>query len=281
MRKLALAGFVLIASIVSASAADLPTHKDPPPADPLPVAYDWTGFYAGLNAGGAWGRSDPNTTIGCPATGYFCTPAFFTANGPQIAGLASGSKNSSGFTGGAQVGYNWQAGNLVYGLEGDLGAFHLQGSTGGTALYSTGAPGRSFNVGTSYQTDWLATARGRLGWALSNFLLYGTGGLAVTELKVSNSFTDNIVVPGASGAFESASENAVRVGWTVGAGAEWALSSHWAIKVEYLYADFGGRVAATGTVVNPGAVYAGRTNPIATSANITAQIARVGVDYKF
>jgi hypothetical protein len=131
MGKLALAGFVLIASIASASAADLPTHKGPLPADPSPVVYDWTGFYAGLNGGGAWGRSDPNTTIGCPTTGYFCTPAFFTTNGPQIAGLASGSKNSSGFTGGAQVGYNWRAGNLVYGLEGDFGAFHLQGSTGG------------------------------------------------------------------------------------------------------------------------------------------------------
>jgi outer membrane immunogenic protein len=246
------------------------------------VAYDWTGFYAGLNIGGVWGRSDPNTTIGCPATGYFCTPALFTTNGPQIAGLASGSKNSIGFTGGAQVGYNWQVGNIVYGLEGDFGAFHLQGSTGGTALYSTGAPGRSFNVGTSYQTDWLATARGRLGWALSNFLLYGTGGLALTELKVSNSFMDDIVVPGvASGAIESASDSAVRVGWTVGAGAEWALSSHWAIKAEYLYADFGERITATGTVVNPGTAYAGRSNPIATSANVTAQIARVGVDYKF
>jgi outer membrane immunogenic protein len=281
MRKLVLASLVLGVSIAAAFAADLPTHKAPPPADPLPMAYDWTGFYAGLNAGGAWGRSDPSTTVGCPATGYFCTPVAFATNGPQIAGVASGSKNSSGFTGGAQVGYNWQAGNIVYGLEGDFGSFHLQGSTGGTALYSTGAPGRSFTVGTSYQTDWLATARGRLGWAFSNFLLYGTGGLAITELKVSNSFTDNVVIAGASGAIENASDSAVRVGWTVGAGAEWALSSHWAIKAEYLYADFGGRITANGTIINPGTTYAGRSNPIATSANVTAQVARVGVDYKF
>jgi outer membrane immunogenic protein len=64
-------------------------------------------------------------------------------------------------------------------------------------------------------------------------------------------------------------------------GAEWALSSHWAIKAEYLYADFGGRITANGTIINPGTTYAGRSNPIATSANVTAQVARVGVDYKF
>jgi outer membrane immunogenic protein len=102
----------------------------------------------------------------------------------------------------------------------------------------------SFTVNQSVKTDWLFTARPRLGWANNNWLWYATGGLAVTELKYGNTFTDTY-----SPAFETGSISKTKVGWTVGGGGEFALSNNWTVRAEYLYVDFGG-VSSAGNVSN-------------------------------
>src|SRR5262245_38579510 len=105
-------------------AADMPV-KAPPPA-----IYSWTGFYAGLNAGGAWGSSDPATSVSCATVPgffpYFCAGAIAQANAAAVAAAGTGSMSGSGFTGGGQVGYNLQNRNLVFGVELDVEAFNLR-----------------------------------------------------------------------------------------------------------------------------------------------------------
>jgi outer membrane immunogenic protein len=254
-------------------------------------AADWTGFYLGLNAGGAWGRSSADTSADCSptsapplGTGYFCTSSVGAANATAVNAAGTGTINASGFTGGVQAGYNWQTQNLVYGLETDFGAFHLNGSRQGSGTYPVGVAvnaGNPFTVTSSFNTDWLFTLRGRLGWAvMPNMLAYATGGLAMTRLAVDNSFTDtNTMTIPAGHASENGHASAVKTGWALGGGLEWMVNSHWTVKGEYLYVDFG-KVTATGYISND-AVIPGYAQGLSTSSDLTAQVARVGVNYKF
>jgi outer membrane immunogenic protein len=114
--------------------------------------------------------------------------------------------NPSGFAGGVQAGYNWQSGAMVFGLEGDLQA---------TGAEDTFAPWK-------FSNPWFGTVRGRVGYAFSNVLLYGTGGLAFGELR---------------GETFGLSESHTNAGWTAGVGAEFGFAPHWTAKVEYLFVD--------------------------------------------
>jgi outer membrane immunogenic protein len=267
-----------------ALASDLPVKA--PPA-PVAAPYSWTGWYIGLNAGALWGNSDVTSSAPCTATttppAYFCGAAGVSvgaANGAAVGAAGTGSLSDSGFTGGVQTGYNWQNGNIVLGLEADFNAFHFSASRFVTANYPVGGlqvgPADTFTVGTSTKANWLFTGRGRLGWTVApNLLAYATGGLALTELKVGNLFSDS---RGASG---GSSASATKAGWVVGGGLEWAFAKNWSAKVEYLYLNFG-TVSVNALIVSPiptGTV--AYSQNINTSADLTAQIARAGINYKF
>ena len=106
----------------------------------------------------------------------------------------------------------------------------------------------------------------------SNVLLYGTSGLAVTELGVRNSLSSAV----AQGAVNDSGR---LVGWTVGGGAEWALNRHWSLRAEYLYLDFG-KVTVNAPVNSPGPLFPDNNN-LATTVDLTAQIVRGGLNYRF
>ena len=234
MRKLTVAllattslGFASIAF-----AADLParqSYKAAPPVEFAP-AFSWTGFYAGVNAGWGWTSGSGTITIG-------------GASGPT-----SGSGN--GFLGGGQIGYNWQTGAFVYGLEADF-----QGSTGsGSANATAGA-----TVVTATAKDpWFGTFRGRLGYAFDRSLLYITGGAVYGESTLSGTVNT-------TGAFDS---SATYWTWTAGAGYEAMLWDRWSGKIEYLYIGNPSNVP-----VPPG------TTAISGSAH--SHILRVGLNYHF
>jgi outer membrane immunogenic protein len=169
--------FAAVCVTASAKAADLPYR----PAQPYTVnqplnAYSWAGPYLGGNIGYGWGSVDNNPT------------------------------KPSGLLGGAQAGYNWQSGQFVFGVEGDIQA---------NGASDTFAPWKFSNT-------WFGTARGRVGYAINNLLVYGIGGLAFGELR---------------GETFGLSESHTTAGWTLGAGAEVGLTQNWSAKVEYLYID--------------------------------------------
>jgi len=279
--KRRLLGSVALPALLAspAFAADMPVKAPPPP----PAVYSWAGFYAGLNAGGAWGRSDAETSVSCGAVpgfaNYFCNPAAGQANAAAVNAAGTGSMSGSGFTGGGQVGYNFQNRNLVFGVELDVEAFNLKLSRQASARYPfsflPGMAGSTFTVTSSLDTRWLFTARGRLGWAFDSVLVFATGGLAVTDLRASHTFSDNYAPPFGAGAW---SGSTTKTGWTAGGGVEWAAGRKWTVKVEYLYLNFGS-VGAAGTIINPSAV--GYANGISTSVDLTAHIARAGINFQF
>jgi outer membrane immunogenic protein len=268
MKKLLLSIVFAIGGMAVATAADLPTAK-PAPVFEAP-AYNWTGFYLGGNLGGAWGSFDPSTSTVFSPIGYFATtsvPAINTVGGQSI--------KPAGFTGGAEGGYNWQTGNLVFGLEVDFGYLGLRGSASGRALYPC-CVGTGFTVNSSAHTDWLLTARPRVGLAYNNLLFYATGGLAVTNLSSSFSFSDTFATAAASGSFSN-----TKTGYALGGGVEAGLWANWTVKAEYLYVNFG-RVSTTSTnltAFTPPIAFP--TNVYTHSADLTASLVRLGVNYRF
>jgi outer membrane immunogenic protein len=238
-------------------------------------SYEWTGLYGGVTLGGSVYHLGSTTSASCPAGGYFCTPAS-TANASSIASTASGSSSGSAFIGSGAVGFNWQYGDLIFGPEADAGYFNLHGTRQFSAKYLAAVPAppvggaKSYLFTQEFSTDWLITARGRVGYTvIPAVIVYVTAGLAATDFTVQNAFSD------ASGASESASVTN-HIGWTAGAGTEVALTQNWSLKAEYLFLDLGS-LSVTGTVTNP----AGLSNGLTTASAVQTHILRAGFNYRF
>jgi outer membrane immunogenic protein len=248
----------------AAWAADLPARtytKAPPMANP---SFDWSGCYVGGNVGVAFDRSNFGTALvpGSHLFGDIATVnSFFPVTG-----------DDTRFTGGGQVGCNWQRGAFVAGLEGDFDfsggkpSVTTNGNVGGLA-------GFNFSTTNSVKTDWVATVRPRIGWAWDTTLFYATGGLAVARLKYALTYSDTL--PDAIG---GASNSQTRLGWTVGGGVEHAVDRNWTVKVEYLYSQFD-QVNAAGLIATQSV--GPFTNVVNGSADLRMQTVRVGVNYKW
>lgn len=272
-----------IASIISlgfgglALAADMPVKAPVYKAAPAPV-YSWTGWYVGLNAGAAIDDSsnemDPSgcflLAVGNCGVGGAAANPLRTFYGPN---------HQTAFTGGAQAGYNWQVQSWVFGFETDINYSGInESSTQIPAL--TGVLTRAFPVVSfGERLDWFGTLRGRIGFTpTSNWLLYATGGLAYGQVSSST----NVLFPLSccGGDNYVGSMSTTRVGWTAGAGAEWAFSGNWSVKAEYLYVDLGS-TNYLDPIINAAAVGVPATASYTTNLSAREHIVRVGVNYHF
>ncbi|WP_418294817.1 outer membrane protein [Microvirga ossetica] len=172
----------------AAHAADLPSRFAPPPVAAAVPVFTWTGFYVGVNAGYGWNTNDDDVVIN---------------------GTAFEVDDEGGFVGGAQIGYNYQIGSFVVGLETDIQYADIGGDTTLPGLDSH-----------DDDDNWFGTVRGRAGYAFDRALIYATGGLAYG--KISNGFSNS---------------DDTNVGWTLGAGVEYAFTNNLTAKVEGLYVN--------------------------------------------
>jgi outer membrane immunogenic protein len=279
MKKLLLGAAGLVAlSSANALAADLPLRA---PA-PVVAAFSWTGLYVGGNVGGHWGSDSISTTA---------NPVGFPP--PNIDALTPTTLKPQGVTGGFQMGYNWQINNFVFGLEGD--ANWLGGTASRHLVFPAAnlAPGSPMDNSTSGR--FLGTFRPRAGITFDRLFLYATGGVALGSVKTTDSFCNDGCASfgGISSTPVSASGSATKVGWTAGAGAEWAITDTWSIKAEYLYADLGSFDASIpgAQSQNPNNASCGFGGPgntfgigncsIVVHHKYTDNIARVGINYHF
>jgi len=287
--KFALAATLLAFGIPGAMGADLPVKARPAP----PPVFGWSGCYVGGNAG--WIGSDGHRET-APAGSYLTTPGAgappnLAGSGDFAANIASltdsyGSRDSGGLIG-VQAGCNMQKGQFVFGVEGDWAWTSLSSTSNaafaafpnvGNPLFTTAA--RTEQVST--RLDSLATFRGRVGFAWKQFFLYGTGGLATGGIR-SNTNVTFAPLPGFaqtySGAVQLGSGSSWQVGWTAGAGGEYAFNANWSLKVEYLYVDLGtftyfSPLTTATAAFAPG--YSWRT-----SVTERDHIVRVGLNYHF
>jgi outer membrane immunogenic protein len=228
----------------------------------------WSGWYAGINAGGSWGNTDHRFLV----NGATIPPA--DVNNIILQGHNGG--NPGGFTVGGEAGYNWMHkygdGDFLYGLETDFDYLDMKATRTGTftSAVSINPPPATtpmVTVGQGTKADWLWTVRPRIGYATGPWLFYATGGLALADIKLTTNYSDTFGHAG------SASTSSTRAGWTVGGGIGYALSANWSIKAEYLYADFGN--------VSQSAVISGGYGTLTSENSPRTNIARVGIDYRF
>lgn len=217
--KAGAAAAALFATPFAAFAADMPAPVYKSPLRPMIAYYHWTGFYLGGTVGYGTGTSQ------------------WDVGGVSVADISP-----KGMMYGVTLGYNMQAGSFVYGFEGDYSFSDVKGSV---------ACGAAVTCETS--NEWLATFRGRIGYAFDRFLPYLTAGGAYGNIEATlNSPVGSI------------SESESRFGYTVGAGLEYAFLGNWTAKLEYLYVDLGKFQTST-----------------LTDVSFHEHVFRVGVNYKF
>ncbi len=239
----------LIAAIVLATthafAADLwapppVPYKAPPPPTP---AWDWTGFYLGIDVGAAWATDTVSPTNSAD-------PGTF----PR-----SNTLSTSGPLGGATIGFNYQLSSFVFGVEGDFGAMALASSIAD--------PGSAIAEIDSINNGWYGDATGRLGFAFGPALLYGKGGWAIFGGQGSTTTT--------FGGY-SATQSGNFTGWTYGGGLEYKLGGPWSAKIEYMHFAFGTKDASLTAVT---ATPVGTVYPYANSLSVDT--IKFGLNYTF
>jgi outer membrane immunogenic protein len=257
MRRLncALLATVAVVGFTSiASAADLPTKAPVYKAPAAAPVSNWTGFYVGLNAGYAWGNSDP-----------FLISSVFTTVAPVS------TLSPSGFIGGGQVGYNFQTESWVFGGELDFSGLNARAESSVSPFFS----GKNSRISFSSRYDWLFTARMRAGVALAqSWLMYVTGGLAVTHVRDTVTCTDLAIgacEPGPVSTGGTWSSSQTLTGGVIGGGVEYAFSPNWSSKFEYLFAKFSD-TTPTSTVTGAFPLF---------SFHHDLNIVRFGINYKF
>jgi outer membrane immunogenic protein len=233
-------------------------------------ASNWTGFYLGANAGYGFGKSDVTTSTVFSNTGYFANSSVTSINDKGV-----GSVSPKGFTGGITFGYNFQNGSMVYGFEMDANTFNLKDDRSLTVVYPGFAP-TAYTINQTTKTDYLVTLRGRIGFAYAGNLWYGTAGLAMTSIKIDDSFSDTFAT-----AAESVSSSKSKTGWTVGGGYELSLQNNWSIKGELLYVDFGKVTVDGGVLTSNTPAFPWPTSKFTHSATLKGEVLRFGVNYRF
>jgi outer membrane immunogenic protein len=223
MKRVLLGAASLAAIANPAFAADLPARTYVPTKAPAVVspAYDWSGFYVGINGGGGWDRSCWSNT------------SFFGV--PTIPSASEGCSTSSGGTVGGQVGYRWQVNSWVFGVEAQGNWADFSGSNTANTVFP--------NVANQTKTDAFGLFTGQVGYAVNNVLFYVKGGAAVTDNQYSSwsQMTGN----------ELSTGNDTRWGGTVGAGFEYGFAPNWSVGLEYDHLFMGtDNVTFTGVTAN-------------------------------
>jgi iron complex outermembrane recepter protein len=210
---------------------------------------NWTGIYLGVNGGFTFGGSDWTDSV---------------------TGASSDVFNTSGFVFGGTLGANYQVGSWVFGVEAD-GDW---ADSNGFGTFTTTSTTSLCAGGCLTKNTWLATARGRAGYAFDRFLVYGTGGAAFGNVQ-ANFSRDPVTT-------------STEAGWTAGGGVEYALGSGWSAKAEYLFVDLGNGSCTTDCAIqNPNPAAMGNESPLGppTIPNVTVKfnesIFRAGINYKF
>ncbi len=247
MRKVVLsiaAGAGLLASAAApACAADLAVRSGTAPIFAPVPAFTWSGAYLGGHVGGIWGKHDFDPITSTQIAG--------AAGSCPTCSISGTTDQGSALIGGFQTGYRWQTGSWVLGIEQD---FQFTNVHNQIAL-AANAPGTTgpFLAGDAFDAKlkWLSSTRAQVGWAFDRWLVYAAGGLATGAMDVTASW---VARSSGSGAYSITDDNKWHIGWTAGAGLEYAITDNVSIGAEYRYIDLASRTYNIGgtTFAAPG-----------------------------
>lgn len=235
-------------------------------APPAPQVSLWTGFYAGVFGGYSRTQTDPDLSLG---GGFNQLPPGLVGD---LERHGSGDFDfNSGLLGGL-IGYNYQIGHLVVGVE-STGAYLWARDSESTGIFVIGGPNGSppLEIRSSFRTNYLFTVGPRIGFAFRRVMPYVTGGLAVGDLDFSQ---DLRVVGDPTGTHAGGRTSETNAGWMVGGGVEFAVTDHWHARAQYQYVDLGSVDFGSEVSTQPGFI----ANH---SAGLTEHNATFALIYKF
>jgi outer membrane immunogenic protein len=234
-------------------------------APPLPPPPSWTGFYVGANGG--WGWSSFDTAFVPDPTGAFLQG--------DLSGSSTFNTRTNGGVFGGQIGYNWQTGNWVLGVEGDFDAASISGTqnTIGNSPDTPGTPTTNVVTATP-KIDWLASIRARIGVLWGPGLLYFTGGGAWEDVK-----SDQVV--SIFGDTATSKFSSTRSGFVIGGGYEWQFDQRWTVRGEYLFYDFAATNTTSRALPDCNLTTPGACNVALTTGKNNISVGRIGINYKF
>jgi opacity protein-like surface antigen len=272
---------VLLASMAPAVAQMSPAPPPPPMAPPPPMmvsGMNWTGLYLGAELGGDWSKFPGSVSVaGTPAGALPGSAAIAGSSVPLNPRVGGGS-----IAGGGQIGYNWQfPSNWVLGAEID---FKGEDSSSVSTTLTTISPPTLTNFVVSdhfmASTSWSGSARARLGYPTGPLLPYVTAGVAFADVSLRTNFVQTtnagVVFPAAS-----ASASDTLVGWTVGAGLEYALNPSWGLGAEYRYSDYGNTRLNLGTLTTLATATAAVAEPVSGKVGLDTHTLMVKLNYHF
>lgn len=248
---------IVVAAAVAFGAAPL--------ASAAPASFRWTGFYIGGNVGYGWDDASADVSSNTILLGALINVGTI----PR-----SLTTNPNGWLGGVQLGYNYQIDKIVLGVEADFSLANIDGKAS-AANPGPILPFATYTTSAEQRLKWFGTLRGRLGFVPADMLLvYATGGLAFGETDYGANIRRTAILLNYN---VPASADVTKVGWTLGGGAEYAVTKNWTLKAEYLYYDLG-REALTGFLtIGPVVTATAAHYDFATRGSI----ARFGLNYKF
>lgn len=246
-------------SIVFAGVAE--AQSGPPPMT------NWTGWYAGLNVSATSHHASTQDVNGWGMGGLG------PASPPYVTPFFESRTTSAGF--GGQVGYNWQFGRFLTGLEADAGYVGAKATFAPANNFASLFCGAGCTASATNELTWLATFRGRAGFLVGdNVLLYGTAGLALGEIDNHWGYGD-VTIPGSFSDSQFRSSG-VRAGFIYGGGVEFAAMKNWVLRAEAMYVDFG---TSSSTIV--GTPNLGATGTYTTNFKNTATIGRAALSWRW
>ena len=204
--------------------------KEVAPAPP-PECFDWSGFYVGAFGGFKHASVDNDLN---PTGDWFLFPEdriTVIAHSAHDADLDGNGAEAGGF-----LGYNWQRGCWVFGIEGSGAGVFLRDSFDSNTFPMPTLTDKS--IQQAFHTNYLATVGPRIGWSIGQFLPYFTGGVAFGNISYESRL-HNVSGSPTGGYFSADSEDDDNVGWFVGGGLQWALTQHWGVRFQYEYVDLG------------------------------------------
>ena len=266
MKKIILAAVLAGIGPTAAWAADLGAPNAPAMAE----VFSWTGFYFGGD-------------VGLAGVKYNFTSNFAETNDPGFANNPqSNALSPTPFLGGGHAGFNWQfAPNLVVGVEGDWQSVRLHSSicrqTDSSSIPCLDGNGNQDGFASmSGELNWVATARGRLGWAIDRLMIYGTGGAAFGKFDSSiglSCLTSGCGSVDLNKLSASVASSTQRTGWVIGAGVEWMFAQNWIVRGEYQHIDFGN---VSSLALSPNCACS-----FSATQKVGLDILRAGVSFKF
>jgi len=241
---------MLAGMIGGAQAADMATAYKAPP-----MAWSWTGFYIGGNLGGGM------------ASSHFDDPCHYCSSATPTRGF---------FTGGGQIGYNYQLGYGLLGIEADV--------NGNSSFKNSIIGGDDINAMTvGIKANVSGTIRARAGLVMNNVLIYATGGAAWADIKQTGIEFDNRTSSANFGVPTGITANANGVAWggVIGAGVEFAMSQNWSIGGEFLHTMYSDHDASILRADGSGVCNVGTLSSCAVRGQLTTDVGRMRLNYRF